>query len=108
MEIAVVEGAKRYDKFVADFLSQASTLRKTQVMGVRWLAIANQARKLCHTPEVVLVPDPAFNAEPELRLIDSRPLRKLGRLNVRDRQTRIWRRQRHTSKNLRRYIVLSG
>jgi len=32
MEIAVVEGAKRYDKFVADFLPQASTLRKTQVM----------------------------------------------------------------------------
>lgn len=63
MEIAIMEGAKRYDKFVADFLSQPSALRKSQIMGMRGLSVADEAGKLCHAPELILVADPAFEAE---------------------------------------------
>lgn len=62
MKIAVVEGTEGNDKFVANLLAEAPTLSKAEVVGMRWLAIADQTRKFCHPPEMGFVTDAAFEA----------------------------------------------
>ena len=62
MEIAVMEGAEWDDVFVADLLAHAAALGEAEVMSVGWLAIADEARKLAHSLQMLFVADPPLEA----------------------------------------------
>jgi hypothetical protein len=62
VQVAVMEGAERYDIFVADFLTKASTLGEAEMMGMRGLPIADEAGKFSHMSQMAFVTDPAFES----------------------------------------------
>ena len=58
MDLPVMGPAKRDSEFVADFAADGSGLRKSQVMSVRRLAIAEQARLRGNKLQVCFVAPP--------------------------------------------------
>ena len=58
MNLPVVASAKWHGKFVADLSAQRLGLRKTKMMGVRWLPPADQTGLIAHKTQVRFVADP--------------------------------------------------
>jgi hypothetical protein len=56
---AMVPSTQRNRELIADLATERPALRKTQVMGIRRAAVANQARLLGHEPDVVPITNPA-------------------------------------------------
>ena len=54
----MVQAANRNRELVADLPSQRTRLRIAEMMRIRWLAAAHEARLLRHELEVVLVAQP--------------------------------------------------
>ena len=59
MKLAMMSAAQRHRELVADLAAQCAALCKAQVVRVRGLAAANQARLLRNKADMVLVADPA-------------------------------------------------
>ena len=59
MKLAVMSPTQRHGELVAHFAPECPALCKAQVMGIRRLATANQARLLGHISDVIAVPNPA-------------------------------------------------
>jgi hypothetical protein len=67
MNLAMVTPAQRDCEFIAHLAAGRWTLRKAQVVGIRWLAAANQARLLGNKPHVIAVADPPMVSERRFR-----------------------------------------
>ena len=52
MELAVAASAQRYGVLIAHFSPECAALREPQMMGIGWLAAANQARLFGHESDV--------------------------------------------------------
>ena len=74
----MVAAAKWHRKLVADFQSNGSGLGKAQVMRIRGLSAADQARLRCDKLEMRLVASPLGFANSELAFVD------FGRFHIED------------------------
>ena len=59
VHLAMMAPAQRYREFIADLATERWGLRKAQVVGVRWLPLANQAWLFGNESDVIAVADPA-------------------------------------------------
>ena len=70
MNCAMVGAAKRNGEFIAGLAAKRARLHKSNVMRVRGLAAAQQARLLRHEAEMLLVPVAVGSAQREHALVD--------------------------------------
>jgi hypothetical protein len=73
MNLAVVSTTQRDGELIADLAAQRSLLRKAQMVRIRWLSRANQARLLSDVPNVVSIAKPTDLRQAQHVLVD-RPL----------------------------------
>ena len=59
VDLAMVSAAERDGELIADLATKCPPLRKPQMMGIRGLAAADQARLLGHLSDMLPVPNPA-------------------------------------------------
>ena len=71
MNLAVVTSAQRHYEFIAHLAAERWTLRKAHVVGVRWLAAADQARLFGNEADVIAVANPPRLREGQHALVDS-------------------------------------
>jgi hypothetical protein len=71
MNFTVVTTTQRHREFIAHLAAQRRTLRKAQVVGVRWLPAADQARMFGNESDVIAVADPPRLREGKHTLVDS-------------------------------------
>jgi hypothetical protein len=76
MQFAMVTATQRNGELVTDFATECRVLREAQMMSVRRLSAANQARLLGNEPDMIAVAQPARLREIENALID-RPQARL-------------------------------
>jgi hypothetical protein len=69
MNCAMVGAAERNSEFVAGLAAKRPRLHKSDLMGVRGLAAAQQARLLRHKAEMLIVPVAARSAQREHALV---------------------------------------
>ena len=69
MDLAVVSSTHWNGKLVADFAPKRSTLNEAQMMGIRRLSRANQARPAGNELDVIAVTNPARLREIEHGLV---------------------------------------
>lgn len=70
VDLTMMASAEGDGELVTDLAAECPALRKTQVMGIRRLAIANQTGLLGHIPDVAPVTDPARLRQGKYALID--------------------------------------
>jgi hypothetical protein len=70
MHFTVVRPAKGDKKFIADFPTERARLRESEVVGIRWLPAANQARAFGNPFEMHFISEPAGFWEGEHAFVD--------------------------------------
>jgi hypothetical protein len=70
MHFAVMSPAQRDQKFVTDFTTERAWLRESEVVGIRWLPAANQARAFGNPFEMHFISEPAGFWEGEHAFVD--------------------------------------
>ena len=70
VDLAMMPAAQRDGELIADLAAERPALGKSQVMGVRGLSAANQARVLGDRPDVIPVADPARLRQGQRALVD--------------------------------------
>ena len=68
----MVRAAKRDGEFIADFQAKRARLSEAQMVRIRRLFSAQQARLCCHELQVLLVAQPPWLPEREHALVDTR------------------------------------
>ena len=71
MDLTVVTPAQRHGELIAHFSPERAVLCEPQVMGIRGLAAANQARLFGHELDVLLVTKAAGLGMNQLALVDA-------------------------------------
>jgi hypothetical protein len=82
MNFAVVRAAKRYRKRVADLSAESTVLREPEMIGVRRLASADQARLPSNEADMAFIANAPRLRQSERALVDTagtRPVSLLGR-----------------------------
>ena len=70
VDLAMVSAAERDGELIADFATECPPLREPQMVGIRGLAAADQARLLGHLSDVLSVPNPAGLRQGQGPLVD--------------------------------------
>ena len=78
MNLAMVSPAQRDGELVADLAAEGLQLRKPEVMCVRGLSAADQARLFGHEPHMVLVTNAARFGKGKRALVDAARTRLLA------------------------------
>ena len=78
MDLAVMTAAQRYGEFVTDLAPESGVLREAKVVGIRWLAPADQAGLLGDEFDVRLVPNSAWFGKGQFSFVDRRLARLSG------------------------------
>jgi hypothetical protein len=77
MDFAVMAPAQGNRELIADFAAQSRVLREPQMVGIRRLPAADEARLPGHVLDMIPVADPAWFGEGEGAFVD-RPRNPLG------------------------------
>ena len=80
MHLAMMPSTQGNGELIADLAAERPALGKAQMVGIRWLATANQTRLFGHISDVIAVPDPARLWQRQHTFVDhlwSRPVLRL-------------------------------
>src|SRR6516165_5660982 len=70
MDLTMMRATERHRKLVTRLAAECTSLRKTEVMRIRWTSTANQARLFDNMPDVLPITNTARFRKGEETLID--------------------------------------